>query len=232
VNIGIVGASGNIGQRIVAEAISRDHRVTGLTRDSTRANARLGVTWKTADVFDSSSVAAVLGGLDALVSCFQPGNASRDIEDTLRRSIADPGCYARAARSILVALDTTRPSLRVIVVGGAGSLEAKPGLQLCDSPGLAGALADLGLPPEYSVAVRGHREALDVLRLSNRRWTYVSPSEQITAGERTGRFRIGGDQPVTGADGRSRISFEDFAIAIVDEIETPCHIQRRFTVGY
>jgi putative NADH-flavin reductase len=232
-NVGVFGASGNIGQRIVAEAREREHHVTAFTRHMSHAReVREGVTWKVADILDAQSVAGVLGGLDVLVSCYQPGNASRDFADTVQRSIADPGCYARAARATLAALETTRPSLRVIVVGGAGSLEVKPGLQLADAPDLPANLAALGLPSDYAVAVRGHREALNVLRLSNRRWTYFSPAEHIEAGERTGRFRLGGDRLVVGADGRSRISYEDFAVALVDEIETPRHIQRRFTIGY
>lgn len=231
-NIGILGASGNIGQRIVAEALARHHLVTGLTRNLSNAREAPGVTWKVADAFDPTSVAAVLGGLDALVSCYQPGNASRDLADTLARSIEDPDCYARVARSLLTALEASRPSLRLLVIGGAGSLEAAPGLQFCDAPGLPEGLAALGLPPAYAVAVRGHREALNVLRLSNRRWTYVSPAQRIEAGERTGRFRLGGDQAVVGADGQSRISYEDLAAAVLDEIETPRHIQRRFTLGY
>jgi uncharacterized protein len=79
------------------------------------------------------------------------------------------------------------------------------------------------------VAARGHRDALHTLRISNRRWTYATPSAEIRTGERTGRFRIGGDQLLFDASGRS---WMDFAAAILDEIEWPRHIQRRFTVGY
>jgi putative NADH-flavin reductase len=93
-------------------------------------------------------------------------------------------------------------------------------------------LRGLGVPEGYVVAARGHRDALHALRISNRRWTYVSPSAEIRAGERTGRFRVGGDQLLFDAGGRSWISYEDFAFAILDEIEWPRHIQRRFTVGY
>ncbi|HXO97856.1 MAG TPA: hypothetical protein VN857_14815 [Chthoniobacterales bacterium] len=102
-----------------------------------------------------------------------------------------------------------------------------------DSPdALRASLKQLGLPESYEVAVRGHRDALNVYRTSNRLWTYLSPAEQIYPGERTGRFRLGGDQPVTDANGESRISFEDFAVALIDEVELPHHVQRRFTVGY
>lgn len=80
--------------------------------------------------------------------------------------------------------------------------------------------------------MRGHRDALDVLRLSNRRWTYFSPAKEIFPGRRTGRFRLGDDQLVVDADGRSRISMEDAAVALVDEVELPRYVQRRFTIGY
>ncbi|WP_228718132.1 NAD(P)-dependent oxidoreductase [Kitasatospora acidiphila] len=89
-----------------------------------------------------------------------------------------------------------------------------------------------GLPRQYAAAVRRHREALNVLRTSNRLWTYFSPAEQIAPGERTGRFRIGGDQPVRDAGGLNRISAEDAAVALLDETELPRFVQRRFTVGY
>lgn len=88
------------------------------------------------------------------------------------------------------------------------------------------------MPSEYAVAVRGHRDALNVLRTSNRLWTYFSPAEQIAPGERTGRFRVGGDQLLVDAEGRSRISIEDPAVALLDEVEQPRFVQRRFTVGY
>lgn len=90
----------------------------------------------------------------------------------------------------------------------------------------------LRLAREYAAAVRGHRDALNVLRTSNQLWTYFSPAEDIAPGERPGRFRIGGDQPVLDADGRSRISMEDAAVALVDEAELPRFVQRRFTIGY
>ncbi len=227
--IGIIGASGNIGQRVHAEGLARGHEVIPYTR--TDAAAR-GPAWRELDVFDLQAVrAAVCTPLDVLVSAYQPGNAAVDLADTVARSIADPAVYARAATVFVRAL-AARPATRLIVIGGAGSLEIEPGVVGADSPALPEALRALGLPAEYAAAVQGHREALHVLRLSNRRWTYASPSEDIRAGERTGRFRIGGDQLLRDADGRSRISYEDFAVAVLDEIELSQHVQRRFTVGY
>lgn len=230
--IGVIGATGNIGQRVVGEALARGHHVRAFSREAGRATlAHPNLSWTSLDVFDSAALAAQLPGLDVLVSCYQPGNAARDFDDTVARSIADPTAYATVARSLLEALNT-HPRTRLIVVGGAGSLEYEPGKVAADVERLGELLADLGLPADYARAVRGHRDALDVLRTSNRRWTYFSPAELIAPGERTGRFRLGTDQPVVDGDGKSRISLEDAAIALLDEAELPQFVQRRFTIGY
>ncbi|MFG3024481.1 NAD(P)-dependent oxidoreductase [Streptomyces sp. NPDC048254] len=232
-HIGVIGATGGIGSRVVTEALDRGHHVTAFSRDATRIDEdRKNVVWKSVDVLDSDAVAAVIPGLDVLISGFQPGNATKDIADTVARSIADPTVYATAAQSLLKALES-HPRTRLIVIGGAGSLETEPGVVRADSDELLHETLDkIGLPREYAAAVRGHRDALNVLRTSNRLWTYFSPAEDIAPGERTGRFRIGGDQPVLDAEGRSRISMEDSAVALVDEAELPRFVQRRFTVGY
>ncbi|WP_433756631.1 NAD(P)-dependent oxidoreductase [Nocardia sp. CA-135398] len=231
--IGIVGATGNIGQRVLTEAVTRGHHVTAFTRDASQiTTSRPNVTWRSLDIFDSAAIAAAIPGMDILISCYQPGNAATDFNDTVARSIADPTVYASAARSLLDALHT-HPRTRLIVVGGAGSLEYEPGrVTADDDQRLADTLDGLGLPREYAAAVRGHHAALDVLRASNRLWTYLSPAELIAPGERTGRYRVGGDQPVRDADGHSRISIEDAAVALLDEAELPRFIQRRFTIGY
>ncbi|MFF0427975.1 NAD(P)-dependent oxidoreductase [Streptomyces sp. NPDC004520] len=234
-HIGVIGATGTIGSRVVAEALDRGHHVKAFSRNAAQAQReehRDNITWASVDVLDPKSIADVLPGLDVLVSGFQPGNAAKDFADTVRLSIADPTVYATAARALLKALES-RPRTRLIVIGGAGGLEIEPGVVRADSDDLLHASLDqLGLPREYAAAVRGHRDALNVLRTSNRLWTYFSPAEEIGPGERTGRFRIGGDQPVLDADGRSRISAEDAAIALIDEAELPRFVQRRFTIGY
>ncbi|MGI5376849.1 NAD(P)-dependent oxidoreductase [Streptomyces sp. CA-251387] len=234
-HIGVIGATGTIGSRVVTEALQRGHRVKAFSRDAARAQreeSRDNITWTSVDILDPKSVAGVLPGLDVLISGFQPGNAAEDFADTVRRSIADPTVYVTAAQSLLKALES-HPRTRLIVIGGAGSLEIGPGVVRADSDELLHAALDqLGLPREYAAAVRGHRDALNVLRTSNRLWTYFSPAEEIGPGERTGRFRIGGDQPVLDADGRSRISVEDAAVALIDEAELPRFVQRRFTIGY
>ncbi|MFE0130883.1 NAD(P)-dependent oxidoreductase [Streptomyces sp. NPDC059037] len=234
-HIGVIGATGTIGSRVVTEALGRGHHVKAFSRDASSAankEQRENITWSSVDVLDPAAVAAALPGLDVLISGFQPGNAAHDITDTVRRSIADPTVYAAAARALLKALER-HPRTRLIVIGGAGSLEAEPGVVRADSDDLLHATLDqVGLPRAYAAAVRGHRDALNVLRTSNRLWTYFSPAEDIAPGERTGRFRTGGDQPVVDADGRSRISAEDAAVALIDEAELPRFVQRRFTIGY
>jgi hypothetical protein len=231
--IGVIGASGNIGSRVLAEARGRGHDLVAFTRRGAASRPiQEGTEWRDLDIFDVEGVTRAVQRLDVLVSSYHPGNAANDPGDAIRRSIADPTAYARAATVLLKALES-RPAARLIVVGGAASLEIAPGLTTDDDEvRLRQVLGGLGVPEDYAVAVRGHRAALDTLRVSNRRWTYASPSASIGAGERTGRFRVGGDQLLVDDDGQSRISYEDFAAAILDEIEWPRHIQRRFTAGY
>jgi len=113
---------------------------------------------------------------------------------------------------------------RYLVVGGAGSLEVAPGVRLVTTP---------GFPVAYKAEAEAGAAFLDLLRAEKElNWTFLSPSALFVAGERTGKFRLGADQLLTAADGKSSISFEDFAVALADEIERPAHIRRRFTVGY
>jgi putative NADH-flavin reductase len=227
VHIGIFGATGVIGSRVVAEATDRGHRVTAYTRDKSRAGQDSdAVWWRIADVLDPASVARAIDGVDVVVNAI---NAGRDIDET----IANADVLPNAAESLLAALEQ-HPATRLIVVGGAGSLEVRPGLQVVDVDGFAEGLPDaLGVPPEYIRVVRAHRDALNRYRTSNRNWTYLSPSAGLVQpGERTGRFRMSGNQLLVSADGRSDISAEDLAVAIIDEAELPRHVQRRFTVGY
>ncbi|GHJ41613.1 NAD(P)-dependent oxidoreductase [Streptomyces sp. TS71-3] len=224
---GILGASGTIGGKVLDEAVSRGHRVTAFTRTEAGIPAESGtVTWKTVDILDADGIGAGVAGLDVVVNAI---NVGHDLPST----IANAGTFPLVARALLTALEQ-HPATRVIVVGGAGSLELRPGLQVMDVEGFAETLPErLGVPPEYAKVVAAHREALNLHRLSNRNWTYLSPSAgQVVPGGRTGRFRVGGDALLVQAGGTTGISAEDLAVAILDEIEVPRHIQRRFTVGY
>jgi uncharacterized protein len=237
VNIGVFGASGSIGRRIVDEALSRGHAVTALARDASRVGTeRAGVVWKIADILNVQSIAGVIGDVDVLVSSYGPGPRSDASGNYIAASVAaainEAGALVVAARSLLKALEQ-RPSLRLIVVGGAASLEVAPGIQAVDSgPMIMGAIREFGLPPEYKAVMDAHRDAMNLYRLSDRNWSYFCPAIITVPGERTGRFRLGGNQPVMDAEGQSRISYEDFAAALLDEVEIPAHLRQRFTVGY
>jgi len=211
-NIGVIGATGRIGQRIVAEAVNRGHNVTAFTSSAAKIPVERGkVAWKTADVMDAGSVAKAMEGQDVLVSSYGPAMGS------------DPKPLATAAKALLEAAGK-HPSTRILVVGGAGSLEVAPGKTVIDA-GL--------IPAEWIAIPIAHKEALDVLKKnSSANWTYFSPAGSIQPGERTGKFRLGGDQLIVGENGKSEISMEDYAVAMIDEAEKPQHLRKRFTIGY
>lgn len=227
-NIGVFGATGTIGRSVVAEAVSRGHRVMAFTRDASRIPADTGsVTWTVANVLDAQNAGQAIDGLDVVINAI---NTGKDLPDMIANAAALPA----AARSLLKALEQ-HLSTRLIVVGGGASLEVQPGLQAMDVDGFAEQLPEmLGVPSEYFTVMLAHRDALNLYRLSNRNWTYLSPSAgQIASGKRTGRFRIGDDQLLVAGDGTiGDMSAEDVAVAVIDEAEMPRHVQRRFTVGY
>jgi putative NADH-flavin reductase len=226
--IGIFGATGVIGQRVLSEAVDRGHHITAFSRERARfAPVRPNVTWAVADPLDADSVSTGIAGLDVVVNAINTGS-------TIQETIDNAHVLPAAAVALLAALDRDHPRTRLIVIGGAGSLEVAPGLQLVDVDGFADRLpTSLGVPAEYAKVVQAHREALNIYRLSNRNWTYLSPSSgRVDPGPRTTRYRIGTDQLLTAADGSAAISAEDLAVALLDEIELPRHVQRRFTVGY
>ena len=211
-NIGVIGATGRIGQRIVAEALQRGHNVTAFTNRVAKIPADKGkVAWKTADVLNADSVRAAMHGQDVLISSYGPAMG------------ADPKPIAAAAENLLKAGEKN-PKVRVLMVGGAGSLEVAPGKTVIDS----------GMIPKEWIAIPiAHKEALDVFKKNSTvNWTYFSPAGSIQPGERTGKFRLGGDQLVVGENGKSEISMEDYAIAMLDEVEKPRYQRKRFTVGY
>jgi hypothetical protein len=201
--IAVVGASGNAGARIVAELARRGHAVTAIARQPERIAAQPNVTAKHGDVLDQGSLAQLLAGHDAAVS-------------SVHFLDSDPVKLIGAAKDSRVG--------RYLVVGGAGSLEVAPGVRLVTTP---------GFPPAYKAEAEKGAAFLDLLRQEKElNWTFLSPSALFAPGERTGKFRLGTDQLLTAADGKSWISFEDFAVALADEIERPAHIRKRFTVGY
>lgn len=227
--IGIFGATGVIGSETVLEADRRGHQVTAFARDAARFPGKRGrADWRVADWLDTDSIASAIGGLDVVISAV---NAGHGVADT----IAHAGNFVIGAKAMIGAMER-HPSARVIMVGGAGSLEIAPGQQIVDGGAEfeRSLIEDLEVPVEYGAVVRALRDALNLYRQSNRNWTYLSPSALRIrpGGERTGRFRIGGDQLLVRQDGTSHISAPDLAIALLDEVEQPRFVQRRFTVGY
>ncbi|GGP71424.1 NAD(P)-dependent oxidoreductase [Streptomyces abikoensis] len=212
--IALFGATGTIGSRVLREALDRGHQVTAVVRDPaklTEQHPNLTVT--TGDVLDPASVAAVAKGQDVVVSAVGGGDG--------------PGHLATikpAAESLVAGLRTLGDAApRLIAVGGAGSLRTPDGKQVWDAEGL----------PEFLLQImHAHGDALDFYRtVSDVRWTNVSPAGLIEPGERTGTYRTALDDLVVNAEGKSRISTEDYAVALIDEIETPKHVGERFTVG-
>lgn len=201
--IALVGATGFIGSRLLAELATRRHAVTAIVRNPEKVPARAGITAKKGDVFDREGLAILLAGNDAVISA-------------VHFSDSDPAGLLGAVRQSGVK--------RYLVVGGAGSLEVAPGVRLFDTP---------DFPTAYLDEARRGSAFLDLLRQESALdWSFLSPSAVIAPGERTGRFRLGTDYLLVDAAGKSTVSAEDYAIALVDELEKPAHIRQRFTVGY
>jgi putative NADH-flavin reductase len=211
--ITVYGGTGNIGQRIVHEALARGDSVTVIVRDpaaATEHDARLTV--RQGDVLDSMQVKAAAAGQDVIVCAV-----------SFRKPKPDYGAYVRAAQSLVGALRSLGPKApRLIVVGGAGSLTDASGKLVVES-----------MPAAYRGEVLGQKGALDYYRtVSDVQWTYFSPAGSIAPGTRTGKYRLGGDELITDAHGDSRISMEDYAVAVLNEAERPAHVHQRFTIGY
>ena len=201
--IAIAGASGRAGSRITAELARRGHQVTAIARNPDKIERLADVTAVKGDVLDQAGLARLWSGHDAAVS-------------SVHFTASDPDKLIGAARDSKVG--------RYLVVGGAGSLEVAPGVRLVTTP---------GFPAQYKAEAEKGAAFLDLLRLQkDLNWTFLSPSALFIEGERTGKFRLGTDQLLTASDGKSSISFEDFAVALADEIERPAHPRARFTVGY
>jgi putative NADH-flavin reductase len=209
----LIGATGNIGTCIRNEAISRGHQVTGMTRDASKLTRQEGLTIHEGDVLDRAALARAIKGHDIVV--VSHGNAADDPK-------VGPNTIL-AADSIIDALREAGIK-RVFWVGGAGSLFNAEGKRVFDAMELP-AWARSAI---WSMAAHlMHLETIEDLD-----WTFLSPAVWIGPGERTGTFRLGLDEAVVDADGKSAISYADYAVATLDELENPQHIRRRFTLGY
>jgi putative NADH-flavin reductase len=204
----LYGATGKSGIRILTELLSRGHNVTAVARKLIGIPANV----KTAkdDLSDVNKIAAIISGADAVVSAYAP--PQDDTDQLLGVTEREIDAVRKAGKNI-----------RLIVVGGAGSLEVAPGVTVLQSG---------HLPAEWVPIATSHAKALALLKASDINWTYFSPAGFFEPGTRTGKFRLGTDQLISDAEGNSRISMEDYAIALVDELEKPAHQRARFTIGY
>ncbi len=201
--IAIIGATGRAGSQLLEEALRRGHSVTAIARNTAKIGQRAGVLTREVDVADSAALQAAVAGHDVVISAAHFSTIPAD-------AIIDPVKKAGVKR--------------LLVVGGAGSLLLPGGGKVIDSP---------GFPEEYKAEASAGGMYLDTLRKEqDLDWTFLSPSAEFVEGERTGQFRLGQDDLLVNAQGRSWISFADYAIAMLDEVEKPAHRRQRFTVGY
>lgn len=211
--IALLGATGFVGSALLQEALDRGHTVTAIVRDPGKMASRARLFAQAGDVYDTAGLAPLLKGHDAVLSAFNPGWKNPNLYDD----------QVRGTKSIIAAIKAAGIK-RVLWVGGAGGLEVKPGVRVIDDPEMPdwvrpGALATIN--------------ALEQLRKEPElEWSSLAPSANMFLDGRTGKFRLGGDQLLVGADGKSSISVQDFAVAMIDELEHPTHLRQRFTVGY
>lgn len=209
----VIGATGMAGRRIAAEAPTRGHHVTAAGRDAGR-QGRLpaGVPFRTVDAADPAQVAELASGQDVVVQSTRPAPGSE--HET-----------AVVTKAVLAGLAGS--GTRLLVVGGAG------GLTVPGSGGTAAVDDPAHVPPQWRGIAQASVEQYDLVRAAHDvDWTYLCPSALFQPGERTGRFRTGTDELLVDATGRSTVSAEDLAVALLDEIERPAHRGARFTVGY
>lgn len=216
--VALIGASGYVGNAILNELLERGHHVTAIVRHASKVKASSpNLEIKEVDVEDVAATTEALKGNDAVISAYNPGWSNPNMyEDTLR-------VYPKI-------LDEAKASgvKRLLIVGGAGSLFVKPGLRLVDT----GTLPEAWLPAVKSMAKFYLETLVNEKELD---WVFFSPAANLgnlTSGVRTGKFRLGKDDLIVDEKGESFISVEDYAVAMVDELEKENHHQERFTIGY
>lgn len=213
--IAVIGATGFVGKQLVAEALERGHEVKAIARSAATLSAP-GLTPVPVDIIDTEALTAALEGSDVVLSAYNAGWANPELYNDF---IAGSEAIQQAAKQAGVQ--------RLIVVGGAGSLYAAPGLQLVDSP---------EFPEDYKAGATAARDYLNQLKEEQELdWTFFSPAIEMHPGITTGRtgiYRTGLDNPVFDADNRSRLSVQDLAVVLLDEAEQPKHIRQRFTAAY
>ena len=215
--IALIGATGFVGAGIRDEALARGHAVTAIVRKPEALPAHDKLAARPIDVLDTVALAAALAGHEAVVSAYSPGRA------TPIETVYD--AFVAAHRSIIEAVKRSGVA-RYLAVGGAASLKTPDGVEFVDSPEAA------AFAP-FRPALMGTREQYYLLKDEpSLDWVFLAPSVMLAPGERTGKYRAGKDHILYSEPGKSSISLEDYAVAMLDEIERPAHHRERFTVGY
>ncbi len=208
-HIALYGATGKSGSRILTELLSRGHAITAVVRDPAKLPTQPHLTAVQGDVSSADAIVEKVKGVDAVVSAYAP--PPNDTDQLLP-----------VTENFIAAVKKANIP-RLIIVGGAGSLEVAPGVT---------GISSGHIPAEWLPIAVSHAKVLDLVKQSGINWTYFSPAGFFVPGERTGKYRLGADQLIANEQGDSRISLEDYAIALVDELEKPQHERQRFTIGY
>lgn len=211
--ITIIGAGGNIGRRIVEEAVHRNHDLTLITSKELshfQLKNSSNVKTKQVDIFNTELLSDTINGSDLVISAYAPPHDNNDI-------------LLEASQSLVEA--SKKANIRLIAVGGAGSLKTSDNLLLVNTP---------NFPSEYSDIAKAHLKTLESVYRTEQElnWTNVSPSAYIFEGERTNQFRIAEDHLIVNEKGESSISMEDFAVGILNEVDEARFSKKRFTIGY
>ncbi|WP_447598320.1 NAD(P)-dependent oxidoreductase [Nitrospira sp. Nam80] len=211
--LALIGATGFVGSAILQEALDCAHEVTAIVRHPEKLAPRAKLHARKGDIYDADEMAGLLAGQDAVISAFSPSKTDPDIREK----------HVSGIKAMITAMKRAGVK-RLLVVGGAGSLTVKPGLRVIDTP---------DFPEQWKGTARATADVLDLLRGEpDLDWTFLSPAAMLQPGARTGKFRLGTDQLLADPNGNSSISTQDYAVAMIDELERPAHIRQRFTVGY
>ncbi|MDQ9124878.1 NAD(P)-dependent oxidoreductase [Serratia fonticola] len=211
--VAIIGATGFVGRRVVDEALARGLQVTAIARQKKDLPDNANLTVALGDVADGPWLAQQLAGHDVVISAYNPGWAEADLYEKT----------AKGAQQILAAVKQSAVK-RLLYVGGAGSLEVAPGVELVDTP---------QFPENIRPGAQAVRDLRNALKKETQLdWTYLSPAALLEPGKRTGQFRLGTTQLLMKGEAPANISVEDLAVAIVDEVEKPQFIKAQFTAAY